>query len=235
MSYTITIEDREVEVQFSEPTTADKIEIAASDIEIHEQSGEPTVTELRDITNLIIQTTTDLPMWLVNEIPATEHARLAGEAENYLRDLTDTDHDLLADDLIDSFTAGGIAGVFGAPTGLFNVGVPQDTWMEDNYMNGKTDMELMLDDEKVEEVEEFSIGFEASETVRYENESEVEDNDDLTSISGVNSDNADHLRSRGYMTVEDVQSASMPELRSVSGIGKALAARIKADVGGIEG
>jgi len=45
---------------------------------------------------------------------------------------------------------------------------------------------------------------------------------------------ADPLRAAGYETVEDVKAASQSELSQVDGVGNALAARIKADVGGLE-
>jgi len=58
--------------------------------------------------------------------------------------------------------------------------------------------------------------------------------EDLTDISGVGPAKADALREAGYETVEDVRRASQSDLAEVSGIGNALAARIKADVGGLE-
>ncbi|MDG5775718.1 50S ribosomal protein L32e [Haloarculaceae archaeon H-GB2-1] len=58
--------------------------------------------------------------------------------------------------------------------------------------------------------------------------------EDLTDISGVGSAKADSLRDAGFETVEDVVAASQDELAEVDGIGNALAARIKADVGGLE-
>ena len=45
---------------------------------------------------------------------------------------------------------------------------------------------------------------------------------------------ADALREAGYETIEDVKAASQGELSEIDGIGNALAARIKADVGGLE-
>ena len=58
--------------------------------------------------------------------------------------------------------------------------------------------------------------------------------DELEGISGVGESKADALREAGYESVEDVQAASQAELAEVEGIGNALAARIKADVGGLE-
>ncbi|WP_331233821.1 50S ribosomal protein L32e [Natronorarus salvus] len=56
----------------------------------------------------------------------------------------------------------------------------------------------------------------------------------LEEISGVGESKAEALREAGYESVEDVQAASQAELAEVEGIGNALAARIKADVGGLE-
>ena len=56
----------------------------------------------------------------------------------------------------------------------------------------------------------------------------------LEDISGVGPSKADALREAGYETVEDVKAASQSELSEVDGVGNALAARIKADVGGLE-
>ncbi|WP_277553419.1 50S ribosomal protein L32e [Halobaculum limi] len=57
---------------------------------------------------------------------------------------------------------------------------------------------------------------------------------ELEDISGVGPSKADALREAGYESVEDVKAASQGELAEVSGVGNALAARIKADVGGLE-
>jgi large subunit ribosomal protein L32e len=57
---------------------------------------------------------------------------------------------------------------------------------------------------------------------------------ELEDISGVGPSKAETLREAGYESVEDVRAASQAELAEVSGIGNALAARIKADVGGLE-
>ena len=57
---------------------------------------------------------------------------------------------------------------------------------------------------------------------------------ELEDISGVGPSKAESLREAGYETVEDVKAASQSELAQVEGVGNALAARIKADVGGLE-
>jgi len=61
--------------------------------------------------------------------------------------------------------------------------------------------------------------------------SELEELDD---ISGVGPSKAESLSEAGYESIEDVQAASQSELADVDGVGNALAARIKADVGGLE-
>ena len=57
---------------------------------------------------------------------------------------------------------------------------------------------------------------------------------ELGDISGVGPSKAEALEDAGYESVEDVQAASQSELADVDGVGNALAARIKADVGGLE-
>ena len=58
--------------------------------------------------------------------------------------------------------------------------------------------------------------------------------DEIEEIAGVGGAKADSMRAAGYESVEDVQAASQEELAEVEGIGNALAARIKADVGDVE-
>ena len=67
-----------------------------------------------------------------------------------------------------------------------------------------------------------------------EEDTEQEGPTELTDIAGVGPAKAESLREAGYETVDDVRAASQSDLSSVSGIGNALAARIKADVGGLE-
>lgn len=57
---------------------------------------------------------------------------------------------------------------------------------------------------------------------------------ELTDISGVGESKAETLQDAGIETVEDVRAADQGDLADVEGIGNALAARIKADVGGLE-
>ncbi|ERG98426.1 MAG: RecA/RadA recombinase, partial [Haloquadratum sp. J07HQX50] len=57
---------------------------------------------------------------------------------------------------------------------------------------------------------------------------------ELNDISGVGPSKAESLEEAGYESVEDIKAASQGELSDVDGVGNALAARIKADVGGLE-
>jgi large subunit ribosomal protein L32e len=58
--------------------------------------------------------------------------------------------------------------------------------------------------------------------------------EDLEDISGVGPSKAEALREAGFESVEDIKRADQSELAEVEGIGNALAARIKADVGALE-
>ena len=61
-----------------------------------------------------------------------------------------------------------------------------------------------------------------------------ESEDEFLEISGVTESTAEALRDAGYESLEDIQQASQDELTEIEGIGNALAARIKADVGEVE-
>jgi large subunit ribosomal protein L32e len=75
---------------------------------------------------------------------------------------------------------------------------------------------------------------ETEATVSEADEDEEDEITELTDISGVGEDKAEALEAEGYGTVDYVRGASQEELSNVDGIGMALAARIKADVGDIE-
>jgi large subunit ribosomal protein L32e len=84
---------------------------------------------------------------------------------------------------------------------------------------------------------------ESTESEEQEQETDTESNietqqaqgsNELEDISGVGESKAGSLREAGYGTVSDVQAASQSDLADVDGVGNALAARIKADVGGLE-
>jgi large subunit ribosomal protein L32e len=81
----------------------------------------------------------------------------------------------------------------------------------------------MADDESEQEVEE-----EEAET------EQPQESRGLMDISGVGDSKAESLRDEGYETISDVQAADQSDLADIDGIGNALAARIKADVGGLE-
>jgi large subunit ribosomal protein L32e len=64
---------------------------------------------------------------------------------------------------------------------------------------------------------------------------DVEDEfDSIEDVSGIGPGKAEALREAGYATVEDLRAASQSELAGVDGVGRALAARIKSEVGGLE-
>ena len=73
-----------------------------------------------------------------------------------------------------------------------------------------------------------------AEAAESEAEDESDDRMELTDISGVGESKAEALREAGFRTVDDVRGASQSELVEAEGVGNALAARIKADVGGLE-
>ena len=58
--------------------------------------------------------------------------------------------------------------------------------------------------------------------------------EELTDISGVGDSKADALREAGFDSVDKVRGADQDQLASIDGIGMALAARIKADVGDLD-
>jgi len=93
-------------------------------------------------------------------------------------------------------------------------------------------------DQRAEEADadEETADDEAVEAEADEAEEEAEDDEptELTDISGVGESKAEALRDAGYETVEDVKTASQSDLADVEGVGMALAARIKADVGDLE-
>ena len=64
-----------------------------------------------------------------------------------------------------------------------------------------------------------------------DDDTEIEEVED---IGGVGPSKAEALADAGYESVEDLKAASQSELADIEGVGNALAARIKADVGGLE-
>ncbi|MFB6087216.1 MAG: 50S ribosomal protein L32e [Haloarculaceae archaeon] len=98
-----------------------------------------------------------------------------------------------------------------------------------------TDVEETEPVEDVEEREaEAESDADAGESAEEDaTDAEAEDEyEDLTDISGVGPARAEDLREAGLETVDEVRGASQSEVADV--VGNALAARIKADVGGLE-
>jgi large subunit ribosomal protein L32e len=65
-----------------------------------------------------------------------------------------------------------------------------------------------------------------------DDEADEDEYEDLEDISGVGPARSEELREAGFATVDDIRGASQDQLADV--VGNALAARIKADVGGLE-
>ena len=108
-------------------------------------------------------------------------------------------------------------------------------------MKAETD-ELAVSDDVEAEVDELGDeGGDAAEADDDEaDETEVDEDDEepelteLTDISGIGDAKAETLREEGYTSIDHIRGASQEELADVKGIGMALAARIKADVGDLE-
>lgn len=128
---------------------------------------------------------------------------------------------------------------------------------EDENPSGEdVDVEAEVSDEAVEETDATDVSSdeesaddeaESEETDATSEEAEAESEDpdaaseedepearELIDISGVGAAKAEALEDAGFETIEDVQRAEQSDLADVEGIGNALAARIKADVGGLE-
>ncbi|EMA35770.1 50S ribosomal protein L32e [Halococcus hamelinensis] len=83
------------------------------------------------------------------------------------------------------------------------------------------------------DVDDLDVDEEADDESAEAEESD-EAPDDLADVSGVGEEKAEALRAAGFETVEDLREAEQSDLTAVEGVGNALAARIKADVGGLE-
>jgi len=86
-----------------------------------------------------------------------------------------------------------------------------------------------------EEAEEQEVEQEAEEA----DEAEVDEEEDdlpsqLTDVTGVGESKAEAFREAGYETPEDLREASLEDLEETEDVGKALAAQIKSDVGGVD-
>jgi large subunit ribosomal protein L32e len=85
------------------------------------------------------------------------------------------------------------------------------------------------------DVDDLDVDEDAETDEADETEGEPEEiPDELTGVSGVGEEKAEALREAGFDTVEDLRRAEQSDLSDIDGIGNALAARIKADVGGLE-
>ncbi|SDJ51883.1 LSU ribosomal protein L32E [Halovenus aranensis] len=94
------------------------------------------------------------------------------------------------------------------------------------------------DEVEVSDDVEAEIGEDDADEATDDTDADDEDDEDeieeLTDISGVGDSKAEALREAGYDTVAKVKGASQDELADVDGIGMALAARVKADIGDLE-
>jgi large subunit ribosomal protein L32e len=103
-------------------------------------------------------------------------------------------------------------------------------------MKAETD-ELAVSDDVEAAVEDLGEDetTEPDETVEPETAEPTEPEiTELTDISGVSEPKAETLREADYTSVDHIRGASQEELADLNGIGMALAARIKADVGDLE-
>ena len=109
--------------------------------------------------------------------------------------------------------------------------------------SAEDEAEVEADDDAAEEPETEQVEEETADDEEREAEPAEESTGDadeldlpetLDDISGVGASKADALREAGYESPRDVAAASQDELAEVEGIGKALAARIKADVGDVQ-
>ena len=112
--------------------------------------------------------------------------------------------------------------------------------MSDDEHEDEVDETDMADEAEAPspDVDEAEAAEEADQTEATEGVDEADDDDEsldsLEDISGVGASKAETLREAGYESIDDVKAASQAELSDVDGVGNALAARIKADVGGLE-
>jgi large subunit ribosomal protein L32e len=90
------------------------------------------------------------------------------------------------------------------------------------------------DEAEVEEADAESEADEATDAEPADEEAAVDEDRDLDDIAGVGPSKADALRDAGFTSVTDLAGADQEAIADVEGIGNALAARIKADVGDLE-
>ena len=98
--------------------------------------------------------------------------------------------------------------------------------------------ELEVSDDVEADIEDLGTDEDDADSETEETKADSDDEEveieDLTDISGVGQSKADALTDAGYETVDDIRVASQDDLAEVDGVGMALAARIKADVGDLE-
>ncbi len=91
--------------------------------------------------------------------------------------------------------------------------------------------EVEISDDVEADVEELEPDDAGEEETEEDDEPEITE---LTDISGVGESKAESLREAGFDNVDKVRGADQDELADVDGVGMALAARIKADVGDLD-
>ena len=101
--------------------------------------------------------------------------------------------------------------------------------------DAEVEVEAEEDDSEADDAEDEDAGADGAGD---ENDVEADDADDvpteLAEIAGVGETKAESLREAGFDSVDDVRGADQSALADAEGIGNALAARIKADVGDLE-
>jgi large subunit ribosomal protein L32e len=89
--------------------------------------------------------------------------------------------------------------------------------------------DLDVDEEPDAEIEDESDEAEAAS-----DDDDADVPSDIEEISGITESKAESLREAGFGSVQELKGASQEELTNADGIGNALAARIKADVGDLD-
>ncbi len=110
---------------------------------------------------------------------------------------------------------------------------PRAMGTADAWNRPEVDVEVILE-QREDEIQRIEEEDEEKEDLEEETEEKVTGPAELTDVEGVSEAKAESLREAGYSSVDDLRAASREELMDVSGIGKALSARIKADIGEAE-
>ena len=97
-------------------------------------------------------------------------------------------------------------------------------------LKAETD-EVEVSDDVETDIEDLGDDEDDETEADADEEDEIEE---LTDISGVGDSKAEALEAAGFETVDQVRGADQEELAEVDGVGMALAARIKADVGDLD-